>query len=256
MLKGLLTRREQAILISVAAALLVGSGLFGWQRHRAKGITIIHGEGTGVSLPGEDRPSRESAVPSPASSQTTEPAAAEGESQTDEISINVAGAVKSPGVYRLRAGSVVEDAVIAAGGYADDADPAGINRAAKLIDATTLNVPAKPSIYAAPDSEPVLKVPPRVTNIPAYLPGSVPLVANERTLPGRDGTLPSGKVNINTASSEELQTLPRIGPKLAAAIIEYRSKRPFRSIEEIQNVPRIGPKTFAGLKDLITVSGE
>ncbi len=60
----------------------------------------------------------------------------------------------------------------------------------------------------------------------------------------------TGKININTATQAQLETLPRIGPKTAQAII---ANRPFSSIEEITKVPRIGPKTYEGLKDLITV---
>lgn len=62
------------------------------------------------------------------------------------------------------------------------------------------------------------------------------------------------KININTASADELDLLPSIGPVYAQRIIDYRNKNgPFKSIEEIQNVSGIGPKTFEKLKDLITV---
>ena len=242
----MLTRREQAVLIFLALA-LVGGSLFLWSEQRqVNRVTVIHDE----ENVGPDVPE--------ASDDPVEPAAVKGESegteQTGEVVISVAGAVNDPGVYRLPVGSVVEDAVDAAGGYAEDADPAGINRAAKLIDGTTLTVPAKRSVHVARGSEPVLRVPSPVSNIPEYRPGFFPRATGREPSPVTGGASTSGKININTATSEELQTLPRIGPKLAGAIIEYRAKHPFMAIEDIQNVPRIGPKTFEGLKDLITVS--
>jgi len=245
-IKGLLTRREQAVLIFLALALVAGS-LFLWSdQRRVNRVTVIHDEeNVGPDIP-------------ETSDDPAEPAVVQGElkstEQTGEVIVSVAGAVNDPGVYRLPVGSVVEDAVDEAGGYAEDADPAGINRAAKLIDGTTLSVPAKRSVHVARGSEPVLKMPSPVSNIAAYRPGFVSQGTGYKPSPGTPGASTSGKININTASSEELQTLPRIGPKLAGAIIEYRSKQPFRAIEDIQNVPRIGPKTFEGLKDLITVS--
>ena len=248
MIKGLLTRKEQAVLIFVGLALVTASSFLWWDQRRANVITVIHDEES-VGL--------DSPVTAP---DATEPppvqSGPESTGKTDEVTISVAGAVNDPGVYRLPLGSVVEDAVDAAGGYAEDADPAGINRAAKLIDGTTLTVPAKRSVHVARGSEPVLRVPSPVSNIPAYLPGFVPQGTGQQPSSRIAGAPTSGKININTASSEELQTLPRIGPKLAGAIIEYRSKRPFGNMEEIQNVPRIGPKTFEGFKDLITVSDQ
>ena len=263
MLKGLLTRREQAVLIFIVASLFIGGGATWWQRHRASAITVTHDEGSMVGFSAEDRALSEDPVldPRATSGDSTvivvpgEAVATESGMRPGEITVSVAGAVNTPGVYRVSVSSVVEDAVVAAGGYSDDADPAGINRAAKLIDGTTLNVPEKPTIYARGDSGPVLKMPSPARNILAYLPGSVSRATSGLAPLGGDAASPARKVNINTASSEELQTLPRIGPRLAAAIIEHRSSQPFSNIEDIQDVPKIGPKTFAGLKHMITVSG-
>ena len=63
----------------------------------------------------------------------------------------------------------------------------------------------------------------------------------------------SGKVNINTATVEELQTLPKIGPKIAGAIVEYREKHPFKNVDELVEVKGIGEKTLEKLKPLVTV---
>jgi competence protein ComEA len=254
-LKTLLTRREQAVLIFFVGSLFVGGATLWWQRHRASGITVTRDEASVVGAPAEDAARNPDDVVDPGASSSVgaKGVATETETQPDEIIISVAGAVNVPGVYRVPAGSVVEDAVIAAGGYADHADPAGINRAAKLIDGTTLNVPEKPGIYVGGDSRPVLRGRSPTRNIPAYMPGSVPRAASGPATAGGIETTPGRSININNASSEALQTLPRIGPKTAAAIIQYRSRQPFKRIEDIQNVPRIGPKTFDGLKHLITV---
>jgi len=252
MFKTLLTRREQAVLIFLVGSLFVGGTTLWWQRHRASGITVTRDEASVTGIAAEDAaPNPDGAVDAHATSSDPAKQVA---TQPSEITISVAGAVNAPGVYRVPAGSVVEDAVIAAGGYAEHADPAGINRAARLIDGTTLNVPVKAGIYVGDDSRPVLRGGPAARNIPAYLPGSVPSAAGATA---RDSATTSARrININTASSDELQKLPRIGPKTAAAIIQYRNRQPFTRIEDIQKVPRIGPKTFDGLKHLITVSEE
>jgi competence protein ComEA len=68
---------------------------------------------------------------------------------------------------------------------------------------------------------------------------------------------PKAKVNINTAPASELETLPRIGPKVAQRIVDFRTKNGnFKKIEEIMKVQGIGEKVFEGIKDLITVGGE
>ncbi len=260
-IKGLLTRKEQLILMLLAGSIVVGSSVLWWERRDRAGISVMHDvestvpadrssatDDEGVSNAVTVDPASVRAIRAPVANR---PGAAVG---TSHVTVSVAGAVNRPDVYRLPAGSIVEDAVIAAGGYAENADPTGINRAAKLIDGTTLTVPTARSVYVDSDAGPALRIVSPVTNIPAYLPGSAPQPAGQQSVPGAVRAVVSGKVNINTASRAELETLPRIGPKLADAIIEYRSKHPFRSIEEIQNVPRIGPKTFDGLKELITVS--
>jgi len=247
-IKGLLTRREQAVLIFLAVSLVAGSSYLWLEQRRTGRVTVVHDEDDVV--PDSSAPAGEATeAPTPVA-----PGGVKSAEQTGQVTVSVAGAVNDPGVYRLPVGSVVEEAVDAAGGYAEDADPGGINRAAKLIDGTTLTVPAKRSVHVARGSGSVLRIPSPVSNIPEYLPDFVPQGASDQPTPGPAAPATSGKININTASAEELQTLPRIGPKLADAIIEYRSKHPFRSIEEIQNVPRIGPKTFEGFKDIITVS--
>ena len=143
------------------------------------------------------------------------------------IRVHVSGAVRQPAVYELPPGSIVQDAVDAAGGPASDADMDHINLARELQDQQQVYVPCQGE----------LNPPPSVSG-------------GESGGGGTVGTL----ININTATAAELEALPRIGPKTAQIILEYREANgPFEAIEDIQNVPGIGPATFEGLKDLITV---
>jgi competence protein ComEA len=143
------------------------------------------------------------------------------------IVVQVTGAVPRPGVYALAQGSRVQDAISAAGGFLAEADKTGINLARALDDGEQLDIP--------------------------YVEGASPVILDA---PTAIGAAPSSAelVNINTASSAELDTLPGIGPTTAQKIIDYRQQNgPFLSIEDIVNVSGIGPGTYEKLKDLITV---
>ncbi|QGP92463.1 Helix-hairpin-helix motif protein [Neomoorella glycerini] len=151
--------------------------------------------------------------------------AAPGEAAT--IQVHVAGAVQRPGVYELPAGARINEAVSLAG-LLPEANPNALNLAAPLNDGQQLIVPRQ----------------------------------GEEAAPGKGGNPPGSatagggarKININTATLAELDTLPGIGPTLAQRILDYRTQKgPFRTIEDLQNVGGIGPKKFADLKDLITV---
>jgi len=143
------------------------------------------------------------------------------------IRVHVSGAVGQPAVYELPPGSIVQDAIDAAGGPAPDADLDHINLALELGDQQQVYVPRQGE-----------------TNPPPPVSGGEP---------GSEGSV-GALVNVNTATVVELETLPRIGPVTAQRIVDYREANgPFEAIEDIQNVPGIGPATFEGLKDLITV---
>lgn len=144
------------------------------------------------------------------------------------LSVDVAGAVKLPGVYTLPRGSLVVDAIAAAGGPATEADLDRINKAMALQDGTQVFVPriAQPTPILVNPS-----VPTPVTR------------AGQVTVTGK-------LVNINTASLQDLETLPGVGPVIAQKIIDGR---PYGALEDLMNVDRIGQATFDKLKDLITV---
>ena len=139
------------------------------------------------------------------------------------INVYVSGAVKQPDVYALPLNSIVKDALTAAGGATVDADLDRINLATRLADQMQVYVPRQGEAAPPPQS------------------GSVPGAA-------------AGKINLNTATVEELDQLPGIGPAYAAAIIDYRTKNgPFKRIEDINAVKGIGDALFEKIKDQITV---
>jgi competence protein ComEA len=144
--------------------------------------------------------------------------------------VHVLGAVRSPGLYELHQGARVMDAVGAAGGFADDAEPAGVNLARPLADGEQLIVPHVGE-----------------TQPPAPPAGSVGTGA-------AGGASTGAKINLNSADQTELETLPQVGPALASRIIAWRTENGgFTTIDDLLNVTGIGQKTFDGLKELVTV---
>ena len=172
------------------------------------------------------------------------------------VRVHVTGAVRQPGVYELSSTDRVVDAVRAAGGATDVADLEAINLAQTLLDTEQILVPRRKASTPARKPAPRLRPSPvtrppatsaTVANSPVPSSTSLPSAA-ETTVPARE------KVNINTATLAQLDTLPGVGPTTARAIVEYRrTKGPFRRIEDLMNVPGIGPTRFARVKTLITV---
>jgi competence protein ComEA len=146
-----------------------------------------------------------------------------------KLIVQVAGEVANPGVFRLEKGSRVQDVVQAAGGFSASADPESINQAAILQDGQKITVKAKGT------GNP---------NASASMPAS--------GSPAKVG--PNDLVNINTATLEQLVSLPGIGQDRANAILSYRDQHgPFARIEDLQNVAGIGEGIFNNLKDNVTV---
>ena len=142
------------------------------------------------------------------------------ETATGKVIVHVAGAVVNPGVYTLTGDVRVIDAIEAAGGMTDEADGDALNLAAPIEDGQKITV------YTTAQT------------------------AGSGTGTGSN----TGLININTASQDELETLPGIGEVIAGNIIDYREDNgSFSSIEEIKNVNRIGDKLYEQIKDLITI---
>jgi competence protein ComEA len=198
--------RNRSIVLVLLVNLAVIGGLFFWLKRP-------------VSSPVEITPPD----PTPSPVLTPTPTSA-------PIRVYITGAVLYPDVYRLAPGSIVKDAIEAAGGITDDADLVRINLALELQDQQQIYVPHKDEVDAPPP------------------------VADGQSRSPSGGTELGGQVNINTATIEELDTLPGIGLGYAQRIVEYRELNgPFGSIEEITLVSGIGDATFEKIRDRITV---
>jgi competence protein ComEA len=149
-----------------------------------------------------------------------------GERRASAATVHVAGAVRRPGVYRMRPGARVDDAVRRAGGATRKADLGAVNLAAKVEDGRQVLVPEK-----APAAGPAS----------AAAPG-----AASATAP------PGAPLPLNTATLEQLDTLPGVGPATAEKIVAYRDEHGgFGSVDELGQVPGIGEKRLEALRDLV-----
>jgi competence protein ComEA len=163
------------------------------------------------------------------------------------VKVHVAGAVVRPGVYELSSAARVVDAVQAAGGASPRADLERINLAQTLIDTEQVFIPSRVSSSPKVTTSPRLK-PARTTVAPS--PGATANAPNASMPTGTTST----RVNINNATSDQLDALPGVGPATAKAIISYRTRKgPFSKVEDLLNVPGIGPAKVAALRDSVTV---
>ena len=194
----MLSRGEIAGLVVVLAAVLGGAGLW-YARSLPKPVTIA-ASGPGAAQPGVSA----TATPAP-------------------LIVDVAGAVRKPGVYEFAEGERVVDAIERAGGPMPKADLTLLNLAAPLVDGTQIMV---------------AKTGPPVAGVPG---GSAPGSS-------------AGLININSASATELEALSGIGEVLAATIVEYRTQSgPFASVDDLLDVSGIGPATLEEIRDQVTV---
>lgn len=159
----------------------------------------------------------------------------------ERITVHVAGAVVSPGVVDLPVGGRVNDAIAAAGGLRAEADPDRLNLAAELGDGSRILVPVQGQELfdevVLPDG--------------GTTAGDGPAIGSAAA--AGSGDLAIGRVDINTATLEELQALPGIGPATAAAIIAKReADGPFRSVDSLIEVRGIGPVKLDGMRELVT----
>jgi competence protein ComEA len=149
----------------------------------------------------------------------------------NQIAIHVGGRVRRPGLVSLPAGSRVADALAAAGGPLDGADLDRVNLARRLTDGEQVLVVRK--------GDPM---PPAASAGPGALPGE----------PGASSAPPT-KVDLNTATVEQLESLPGVGAVTAGRIVAHRTRSPFRSVRDLLQVEGIGERRYESLRDLVTV---
>lgn len=156
------------------------------------------------------------------------------ENNKGKVYVDVAGEVKTPGVYQVNSGSRIFEVIQKAGGLTDKADTGTINQADKVKDGDKIIVPGKGSKTAAGDQ------------IQAAGGGGT-------RLEGTGGNL-SPLININSADSTELQKIPGVGPATAEKIIQYRMQNgSYKKTEDLKNVSGIGDKIYEKMKSMITV---
>lgn len=177
------------------------------------------------------------------------------------VRVHVAGAVNNPGVYTLPAQGRAVDAIAAASGAAADADLDRVNLAGALSDGVQIYVPHRGETAAPAQIQPnggtanagQGNAANGAAQNGASQGGAQPHPARTLT-PAGSAQKGSTPVNINTATAEELQTLPRIGPAMAQRIIAWREAHGgFRSVDELDAVPGIGPSMLENLRPLVTV---
>ena len=215
---------HKAVVVAMLVVIAMASGLamasFGG---KSDGVTFERADGVSASV--------ESGSDDGSNDRDSEDNLSEASAET-EMYVDVDGAVASPGVYRLKDGARVAQAIDAAGGLTLDADVTGLNRASKVADGQKIYVP-------------------KVGEQQANASGG----GSDDSAVSTSGVSDSaGLVNINTASAAELQTLSGIGPSMAQSIIDERTKNgAFASVDDLMRVSGIGEKKLAKIKDCICV---
>lgn len=173
-------------------------------------------------------PSSGSAASTPPATPTASPPVGEAAGTATPVVVAVVGLVARPGLVTVPTGSRVADAVEAAGGLLPGTDPAAVNLAALVSDGQQIAI-----------------------GVPGVA-GSSP--ASPASGGGGGGGGGGGPVDLNSATAQELDALPGIGPVLAQRIVAHRDEQgPFRSVDQLDDVPGIGPTIFAELAELVTV---
>ncbi|MEA5455331.1 helix-hairpin-helix domain-containing protein [Sinomonas sp. JGH33] len=222
-----------AVAVVVVAALGVCAGLWWWST-LADSRTARPVDSPDALRSTTTRPPAEPGASASSNATASSGASAPTDDGAGQIVVHVAGAVGRPGIVRLPRGSRVHEAIAAAGGPAEGADQNRLNLAAAIEDGSRIVVPR-----AGEPSE------------PEDAGGSGPA---RGTPSAAAGTSKGGTVNLNSATVEDLTTLPRVGPVLAQRIVQYRTQHGrFSSVDGLDAVPGIGPAMLESLRPHLSV---
>jgi len=237
----------------IVVIVLLGLGLVGWSVLRARPVALASGTAVGGSTAptpaataGAQSTSAAPKGPPPPTAGTTTPSPASS-SSAPVIEVHVLGAVKHPGVVTLAVGARVQDALDRAGGVTKAADLGDLNLAQPIADGQ--------QIYVARDGgQSQVRDP---VTVPAGG-GAASAGSDPTAATGSAGATPGGAtgapVNLNTATVDQLDQLPGVGPVTAQKIVDWRTQHGrFESTEQLQEVDGIGPKTYADLASMVTV---
>ena len=172
------------------------------------------------------------------------------QTKANTIIVEIKGAVKKEGVYEIGELARVNDLIEISGGLTDDADISTINLSKELKNEDVVIVYTKKEIEEAKKGSTVIKyiekecICPKINNSACI----DDIISNSQSIINN-----TGKVNLNTATLEELLTIPGIGESKAKLIIEYRAKKPFSSIDDIMNIKGISDGVFEKIKAYITI---
>ena len=223
--------RVRAALLTICLLCLLGSGAVLYSRHRqdqAPPVII-------TSAPPE--------LPVAAPAPPAVPAA--------RIYVDVAGAVRRPSLYALPPGCRIMQAIVAAGGPASGADLDSVNLAQKLQDGEKIFVPKltpAPSTGGSPNPR---TLPSSTAIHPAGKIAKTPLSGHSNKLTADSGQ----QIPLNTATLDDLQRLPSVGPAMAAHILAYRAQAGgFGKVEDLMQVPGIGPKKYAKIAPCVKLN--
>jgi competence protein ComEA len=205
--------------LAAYAACVVLVVLLGWKVLRSDGDTST-------------APVQRSGATRTTTGASDEPSVSVAPARDGSAVVHVVGAVRRPGVYRLRVGQRVQDAIRRAGGAKGNTDLQAINLAAKIADGQQVVVPRRGVAGA----------------------GGGVAAGGVAAGGGAAGAAPSAPINLNSATAEQLDTLDGVGPTTAQKILEYRTQHGgFSSIDDLAQIAGIGPKKLEALKAQVTV---
>ena len=164
--------------------------------------------------------------------------------------VDIKGQVNNPGIYSLKEGSRVIDVIEASGGLTENANTTVINLSKKIEDEMVIIIYSNEEVNNFSKTKEIEK-----QVIENCIKKDETSLQNDAciNISNEESNTNNKTININSATQEELMTLPGIGESKAKDIITYRSEKPFKSIEDIKNVPGIGESLFAKIKENITI---